>query len=276
MATLIMKNELLHQTSQRSLLRRVLPFVLILLHSGVAAQTTPAQTGAAGRIVISGAVPDEASKAALLSRMQEVYGVGRIDDRISVGGVVAPPNWSSHVAKMVTQQLKAISKGQLAIEGTAVSLRGEVSNEAVRQEIASTLAGALNPTYVIRNGLRVAASSQTVLDNTLGNRIVEFEAGSALLTEPGKHLLDEMTQVLKKLDGTKVEVIGHTDNSGIPARNLALSRARADSVKTYLIANGIPSELIGTSGMGADQPVMSNATDDGRKRNRRIEFRLSQ
>ncbi len=229
-----------------------------------------------GHVVISGAVPDEATKATVLARLQEIYGTGQIVDQISVGGVVAPPNWSSHIPKLMTQQLKSISKGQLVVDGTTVSLRGEVSSEELRKAIASDIATALNPTYVVKNGLRVTAASQAVLDQALANRVVEFEHGSALLTESGKLILSEMAEALKKLDVKKFEVIGHTDNVGAPASNIALSRFRADSVKTYLVAKGIQSELIGTSGMGSDQPIVPNTTENGRKRNRRIEFRVSQ
>jgi OOP family OmpA-OmpF porin len=172
--------------------------------------------------------------------------------------------------------LKSISKGQLQVEGTNIAMRGEVKNEAVRQSIASDFATALNTSYAIKNGLRVTGSSQAMLDETLGNRIVEFESGSSLLTEPGKAILDEMAAALKQASFNKLEVIGHTDNKGVPARNLALSRSRADAVKTYLIVKGIQSELVGTSGMGPDQPIVANTSEEGRKRNRRIEFRVSQ
>ncbi|WP_232429461.1 OmpA family protein [Noviherbaspirillum autotrophicum] len=229
-----------------------------------------------GSIVISGAVPDEATKAALLGRLQELYGAGKVVDQISVGGVVAPSNWEVQVPRLMTQNLKSISKGQLVVEGTSVALRGEVGSEAVRQAIASDLAGALTPSYVVKNGLRISAATQAALDRVLGSRVIEFEAGSALITDSGKAILDEMADVLKKTNPQKVEVIGHTDNVGLGTRNLALSRARADSVKTYLVAKGIAPVSIATSGMGADQPVVPNTTEEGRRRNRRIEFRVSQ
>lgn len=238
-----------------------------------ASSTQPIQPG---RVVISGTVPDEATKAALLGKLQQLYGTGQIIDQITVGSVIAPPNWSTHIGKLMNPNLKSISKGQLVVEGTNIAMRGEVRNEAVRQTIASDFASALNTTYVIKNGLRVTGSSQAVVDQTLANRIIEFESGSALLTESGKAILDEMATALKKVNIKKVEVIGHTDNLGTQARNLALSRSRADSVKTYLVVKGIPSELIGTSGMGPDQPIVANTTDEGRRRNRRIEFRVSQ
>ncbi|WP_460844256.1 OmpA family protein [Noviherbaspirillum agri] len=235
-----------------------------------------AQTAIPARIVVSGTVADESTKATLLSRLAEVYGAQNLDDRISIGGVIAPPNWATYIPRLLTPQLKSISKGQLTIEGTNVALRGEVGNEALRQEIASKFASSLNPTYTIKNGLRVTAATQAVLDQALANRVIEFEPGSALLTESGKQILDEMTLALKNVNARKVEVIGHTDNSGAPARNLALSRARADAVRTYLVTKGISPELIVTSGMGPDQPIASNNTEQGRKRNRRIEFRVGQ
>lgn len=241
-----------------------------------AAKITPPANVAVGRVVISGTVPDENTKAALLSRLQEVYGTGQVIDQISVGGVVAPANWTSHVQKLIVPNLKTIHKGQLTVDGNNVAVRGEVDSEVTRQSIAGTFANALNPTYTVRNALRVTATNQSLLDQTLANRVIEFENGSALLTESGKRILDEMAQALLKLETRKIDIIGHTDDTGTRAHNVALSMARADSVKVYLVARGLPPQAIATTGMGPDQPLLSNATDEGRRRNRRIEFRVSQ
>lgn len=229
-----------------------------------------------GSVVISGTVPDEATKVALVEKLQQLYGASKVVDQISVGGVVAPPNWAVHVPKLLTQNLKSISKGQLMVEGTTVALRGEVGNVAARQSIASDIAGALNPTYVVKNGLRVTGATQSALDQTLGNRVIEFEHGSALLTDSGKMILGEIAELLKKTNVQEMEVVGHTDNVGMPSHNLALSQVRADSVKIYLVSRGIAPTSITTRGMGADQPVAPNTTDEGRRRNRRIEFRVSE
>lgn len=244
--------------------------------SNAGAQAAPQAGTPAGRVVISGAVPDESTKAVLLARLREVYGTGNVVDQISVGNVVAPANWTEHVQKLISPNLKSIHKGQLAVDGSMVAVRGEVASEATRQSLASDIAGSLNPTYTVRNGLRVTASSQSVLDQTLANRVIEFENGSALLTESGKRILDEMAHALQNLESKKIEIIGHTDDTGMRVRNVALSLSRAESVKTYLIARGLLPQSITTSGMGPDQPLLSNATDEGRRRNRRIEFRVSQ
>lgn len=237
----------------------------------------PAPADAApGQVVASGKVPDEATHSAVLQRLRETYGAGHVLDQIEVGGVATPPNWSANVQKLLGPQLKQISKGQLKIDGTQIEVKGEVSNESQRQQIASDMANALNPTYTIRNGLRVSASEQGLLDNTLANRTIEFETGSATLTPQGRAILDQMATVLAKFSGKTVEIIGHTDNSGNRASNITLSQARADAVKGYLVTKGVAPRSMTTMGVGPDQPIASNDTDDGRARNRRIEFRIGQ
>ena len=229
-----------------------------------------------GQVVASGKVPDEATHSAVLQRLRDTYGAANVVDQIEVGGVATPPNWAANVQKLLGPQLKQISKGQLKINGTQIDVKGEVGNEATRQQIASDMANALNPTYTIKNGLRVAASEQGVLDSTLANRTIEFETGAATLTPQGRVILDQMAGVLAKMPGKKVEIIGHTDNSGNRKSNVALSQARADAVKGYLVTKGIAAETMATMGVGPDQPIASNSTDDGRARNRRIEFRVGQ
>nr|WP_256094892.1 OmpA family protein [Paraburkholderia nodosa] len=238
------------------------------------ATSTPAPVDTApGQVVAGGKVPDEATHAAVLSRLRETYGAANVVDQIEVGDVATPPNWSDNVQKLLNAQLKQIHKGQLKIDGTQIDMRGEVGNEATRHQIASDMATALNPTYTIRNGLRVSASEQGLLDQTLANRTIEFETGSATLTPQGRAILDQMAAVLAKMNTRTVAIIGHTDNSGNRTSNIALSQARADAVKGYLVGKGISPQQMTATGVGPDQPIASNDTSDGRARNRRIEFR---
>lgn len=226
-------------------------------------------------VVAGGQVPDEATRVAVITALRNIYGATQVIDKIEVvGSVAAPANWSANVQKLLTPALKDIRRGQIAIEGTQMAVTGEVGNEGLRSRIVADMAGALNPTYTIRNGLRVPVSEQIMVDQVLANRIVEFEVGSATLTTKGRAILDEMAPTLQKLTNKSVAVIGHTDNAGNRASNLALSQARADSVKGYLVNKGIDPATLSTSGAGPDQPVASNESADGRSRNRRIEFRV--
>ena len=236
----------------------------------VATASTP------GQVVITGTVPDDTSKLAILTKLREVYGADKVLDQISVGAVVMPPNWNTYVQKLITPTLKLVNRGQLKIDGNVVNLRGEVANEVQKQQIVSDIASNLNPSYIVNNGLRITASDQGALDQTLANRVVEFESGRSYLTPRGKQILDEMAAELQKLKSQKVEIIGHTDDQGLRSSNVSLSQARAEAVKSYFSEKGIDSKLVTTSGAGPDRPVASNATGEGRARNRRIEFRLSQ
>lgn len=245
---------------------------MIACATSAGAQTVAPQPG---QVLVTGTVADEASKASVLAKLREVYG-DLVVDQITVGAVSTPANWNAYVQKLITPELKQITRGQMKIDGSTVSLKGEVANEAQRQKIASNVATSLNPTYTVNNGLRVSAADQNVLDGTLANRTIEFQSGKAELTASGKAILDEMTVAMLKLKERKVDIIGHTDNQGLRATNQGLSQARAEAVKAYLAGHGIKSELMTASGQGADRPVASNDSTEGRARNRRIEFRLAQ
>jgi OOP family OmpA-OmpF porin len=236
-----------------------------------------AAPSAPNQIVVTGSVPDEATRASIVGRLRDLYGAHRVVDQLSVEPVVAPPNWGTLVPKLLTPALGQVSRGQLSVRGQDVELRGEVAQEAQRQQIAADAAAALNPTYTVTNLLRVSAAEQNLLDAALANRIVEFEPGSSVLRPQGVAILDEMAAVLTKVQGKKVEIIGHTDAQGSRAANLALSQARADTVRNYLVTRkGVNPGVLSSSGAGPDRPVAANDTPEGRARNRRIEFRVGQ
>lgn len=226
------------------------------------------------KVVISGSVPDEAARAAIVSRLRDVYGNGPLVEQLEVGGVVPPPNWTAHIAKALGPGLKNVHQGELQVRGKHVTLKGEVANEALRQQIASDIATALNPTYTIDNALIVKPRAQDILDDTLGGRTIEFLVGSAELSAAGIDVVNEMAAAIAKLDNPEVQIVGHTDNSGNRMENVALSLQRANAVRDYLAAKGIDSQRITALGAGPDKPVTTNDTTEGRARNRRIEFRI--
>ena len=242
------------------------------------AQIQNTVTSGGSQVVVSGQVPDEAARVSVLDALGKVYGPSNVVDRIEViGSIATPPNWSANVGKLLTPDLRQIHKGQLQINGTQLVVNGEVANEAMRQKLLSDMATSLNPTYTIRNNLQVpAAGSQQQIDKALENRTIEFETGSATLTESGRRVLDAVVPVLTGIGNRKLSLVGHTDNSGDRRLNLSLSQARADAVKGYLVGKGIDPGRITTSGVGPDQPIASNESADGRAKNRRIDFRVGE
>jgi OOP family OmpA-OmpF porin len=227
-----------------------------------------------GPVVVSGVVPDEATRQAILGKVRAVYGA-RVVDQLGVAETTVPPNWSENVQKLITPELKKISKGQLRIAGNRVELLGEVESADTATQIEQSVKAKLNPTYTVQNGLLAGSAPQARIDQVLQGKIVEFEVGSAVLTPAGKVVLDELVPVLRALQGQRVQVIGHTDASGARAANVALSRARAESVRRYLVEQQVPAALITASGLGPDQPLVANDTPENRARNRRIEVRVT-
>lgn len=86
-------------------------------------------------------------------------------------------------------------------------------------------------------------------------------------------MLDEVASVMEAHPEVKlVNIEGQTDDRGSAAANLALSQARAQSVKAYLVGKGVAAERLGAHGSGPTSPIADNATAEGREKNRRVEF----
>lgn len=104
-------------------------------------------------------------------------------------------------------------------------------------------------------------------------RGVNFELGSSVLTEASFAVLEQVAASLAVHPEVFVEVAGHTDSQGTSGVNLALSLARAETVRDFLVERGAdPSRLV-ARGYGAEQPVASNDSEEGRAQNRRVELR---
>ncbi len=100
---------------------------------------------------------------------------------------------------------------------------------------------------------------------------IYFGIASARLRPESKKQVDELVKILKAFPNVDIRIEGHTDNFGIPARNLRLSFIRAASVKRYLTLNGIDPDRITTVGSGDTKPLADNSTPEGKLKNRRIE-----
>ena len=195
-------------------------------------------------------------------------------DKIQVRPVSAPNGWSESVTNVITPDLKKVSQGKLSVRGTQVDLSGKILNPNEIQSMTATFQSLIQAPYRFSAQLGVNHAEQAVIDNALKNRIIEFESGSAVLLPAGTQILDEMVIALNKVQGKNVKIIGHTDSQGNPVKNKELSQQRAEAVKQYLISKSIVATRLTTEGLGADKPVADNATAEGRKKNRRIEFEV--
>jgi len=115
--------------------------------------------------------------------------------------------------------------------------------------------------------------SPSDLSSALNLEIINFSSGSAQIPDYSAPFLDKAAEIIKVgPSGMTIEVAGHTDNTGDAASNLALSQQRADAVRNYLIQKGVPAAELTAKGYGDTKPVATNETEEGKFRNRRIEF----
>lgn len=104
---------------------------------------------------------------------------------------------------------------------------------------------------------------------------VTFGFDSSDLTSDARSALNEVANVVAQYTDTRINIAGHTDSTGDASYNQRLSERRAQAVGNYLSQNGVSSSRLNTMGYGANQPVTSNNTDQGRAQNRRVEITLT-
>ena len=141
--------------------------------------------------------------------------------------------------------------------------------------------GPLDEQSEIDNSL---TASQAAIDNlgqdpdprdvarALSLQVVNFEVDKAVIPEVNKPLLNNTVKIMQQVPNMKLMIIGHTDKTADAAYNMKLSQERAQAMKDYLVAQGADPSKLMIKGMGETDPIADNATDQGRFRNRRIEF----
>ena len=102
---------------------------------------------------------------------------------------------------------------------------------------------------------------------------IQFKLNSHEILPRSFKTLDQAVKVLSDFPDLRIEIQGHTDNTGKPATNKALSDKRAKSVLDYLVGKGIDAERLRSKGYGESKPVADNKSAAGRKQNRRVEFK---
>ena len=101
---------------------------------------------------------------------------------------------------------------------------------------------------------------------------VTFKSDSAELKDEAKPILDVVADRLVK-ENSRVEIAGHTSDTGSAEHNMTLSQGRADAVRDYLVSRGVEASNLTAKGYGMDQPIANNDTQEGRNANKRVEIR---
>ena len=103
---------------------------------------------------------------------------------------------------------------------------------------------------------------------------IQFDVNQDSIRAASFGVLDEAAKILSEYPELRVEITGHTDDTGAHDYNVKLSQQRADSVKGYLVSRGVSAARVATRGAGPSEPLASERTATARQKNRRIELIL--
>jgi OOP family OmpA-OmpF porin len=117
---------------------------------------------------------------------------------------------------------------------------------------------------------------QQLFGELLEKRTIQFETGQATLELDSIGLLDQLTETALRCPTATIEIVGHTDSDGDASFNQTLSERRAQAVVDFLVKAGLPASRFRPIGFGSTQPIAANDTDEGKAKNRRIDFIVRQ
>ena len=244
-----------------------------------------------GSLVLSGSCETAEDRAEVAS-IAESYFEGPVVDEMTVESTEYE-NWIQGV-RLGLPHFSRFESGQMEFEpeGDGFSFEGEATRSTLqflREDMsqlegdyaveiaAKTVAIALDEIADVELGDDPLQACQTSFDLIMDANAVVFETGSAELSRASGKTLDKIMAVSESCAETlDFEIAGHTDNTGSRAGNIALSRARAQAVATYMSEAGFDQTRLMVNGIGPDQPKASNATVEGRAVNRRIEFNVQE
>ena len=241
-----------------------------------------------GAAHLAGPLRDAASEAAVTNYAEALFGDGRAAAEIRIDPNL-PAGWNARVLAGI-EALALMREGTLdvtpdlvSLEGTAVEADGETRAAALLAERATGPA-ALSIGFDAAAAEAEAAARAMEADpagaclagvrSILAEAGIGFQPGSAKLSDEGLAAVAAIGAALVNCPPLDLEIAGHTDASGSAAANQALSEDRALAVKFALEAIGLPQMRFIARGYGPERPIADNDTDEGRSRNRRIEFAL--
>lgn len=153
-----------------------------------------------------------------------------------------------------------IGAGIGALAGGAVGVYMDNQEAQLRAELQGT-------------GVSVTREGNRIILNMPSN--VTFPTDQDSVLPAFYPTLNAVALVMRKYNRTLIDVDGYTDSTGSDEYNLDLSRRRAQSVTSYLVAQGVDGRRFAVNGFGKSDPIASNATEQGRAQNRRVEIYLT-
>ncbi|RYG60421.1 MAG: BON domain-containing protein, partial [Alphaproteobacteria bacterium] len=241
------------------------------------------------KVVLEGAVPDEASKEVLVRLASTHYGAENVNAEALKIVEGAPAGWRSAVGA-VLMHISNMEQAKAIISNTEVMVSGSVLDKQYSDKMELDVTQVLPKDYKVAFAVEVVTPTVANVEPAAGADVSEtaavacesdvdlkaqtlrFGFDKADLTADHKGKVAEVAKKLKACEGEKLVVAGYTDVTGSPLYNKWLSEQRADATLRGLMRDGVAKDRLKSVGYGDQYPVASNATRDGRAQNRRVEF----
>jgi outer membrane protein OmpA-like peptidoglycan-associated protein/uncharacterized protein YidB (DUF937 family) len=244
-----------------------------------------------GKVTYSGVVRDEATQSAIVNALRATFGEANIEGSLRVDRNVRRAAWLPQLGDLFATLKKpgvefslygdAISLGGWLSAGDrqalTESVRGIVGTETRIDSLTDAAAEAVrtanDKALSALDAIGTSGVSADALVDAMNLAVINFSTGSAEIPADSAEVMRRSAAAIKRAPaGSKIEIGGHTDNTGDAASNMALSQKRADAVRSALIADGVSAGVLTTRGYGDTRPRATNATEFGRFQNRRIEY----
>ncbi|MEV6927542.1 OmpA family protein [Dactylosporangium sp. NPDC051485] len=231
-----------------------------------------------GKVTLTGTVPADADRAALAGAAEQAVGAGNVQDALTVDAKRAADDTDLAGLGAVMAALgKDTKAGVIDLTDHVITLTGTVASQEVKDK-AEAAAKAAAKGATVRDELVVgqAAAPAQVQTQLVALPTVEFENDSATLTAQGVAVVQNAASILRSNPNIKVSIEGHTDLTGTPAHNQALSEARAKTVLDTLVSLGIAPDRLTSKGFGDSRPKVPGIDEAANAVNRRVEFIVQQ
>lgn len=198
-------------------------------------------------------------------------------NRVTIKGRVTNAKSGEAVAAHVNFLSDSLFSTDAAADGNySISLTHSKSYSIEVEAVGYiNLSEKLNIQSVDMNALELNFKLQPIEVGAVVNlKSVLFEIGTTNLLEESYSELNVVVDFLKTNPKVEIELEGHTDNRGDAKKNLELSQQRVDKIKSYLVSKGISSRRIKGKGFGGSRPIATNDSEEARRLNRRVEFRI--
>ena len=243
----------------------------------------------AGKLVFSGKIASADAQAKLARAAGAAFKAGTVQDNSKVG---ATGSWQPRVAAALPYFVR-FQSGEISVQGTAIRISGEAPGSVLAylkedmgkirdnftlvyavREVAPAIAE-INDVNLRSTGDSQREACQTAFTRIMAKNQILFDSSKARISRQSGDVLDKLIAVAKPCAALRIEVQGYTDAVGKKAKNVALSRDRAEAVRDYFVQRGISPDHLTATGYGPERPAASNRTAKGRAQNRRIEFNVA-